>query len=300
MSERSACTTKKRQRLVEEETPPRTTCHGGRPSFLQQYDKEIVHLHNLRYKPAKIAELLCSQYSLDPKVVTRYGVESRLRIIKRNSLYPLAPTNAAIDLHANSALPTTCIPFCLRHYFLTFFVGQGTSRAAMLAEGLTLNQESDSGKEEEEEEEEEEESSAKDEEILQFLKSIGLIYTHEGEKKWSVFISRSMTATVEVNDPQEDGILVTWEAMGPIDEELLSAREFTGAGVREFDLKPTLSRIFIPSEHPLSLDTSLMMKTFIPPHTPRWMLITVPFKDNTPHVFEKLGPLPVDKMVQEF
>ena len=297
MSERPARTTKKRRRLVEEETPPRTTRRGGRPSFLQQYDKEIVHLHNLRYKPAKIAELLCSQYSLDPKVVTRYGVESHLHIIKKNSLYPLSPTNAAIDLHANSALPTTCIPFCLLRYFLTFFVGQGTSRAAALAEGLTLNQESDSGKEEEEEEEE---SSAKDEEILQFLKLIGLIYTHKGEKKWSVFISRSMTATAEVNDPQEDGILVTWEAMGPIDEELLSAREFTGAGVREFDLKLTFSQIFIPSKHPLSLDTSLMMKTFIPPHMPRWMLITVPFKDNTPHVFEKLDPLPVDKMVQEF
>jgi hypothetical protein len=100
MADRPTCQIRKRKRLVEEEdsSPVASSSCGGRPSLLQRYDTEIVRLHNLHYKPKKIAELLCSQFALDPTVVTRTGVESRLQSIKRNSLYPLAPTNSAIDL----------------------------------------------------------------------------------------------------------------------------------------------------------------------------------------------------------
>jgi hypothetical protein len=297
MAERPARQTRKRVRLVEEDGPSASSSssRAGRPSFLQRFDEEIARLYNNHYKPAKIAELLCSQYSLDPQVVTRTGVESRLRIIKKNSLYPLIPTNSSVDLRAFSALPSTCIPF-LFIVFIENILGQGHSRAAALAEGLTIPEEP---AEVEEGSSEEEPSKDREQEILAFLQSIGLIYTHSGEKRWSVFVSRSLTASIEVNDPEENGILVSWEAIGPDDSELASARPFTEAVVREFDYKPTVSRIFIPSDKPLCLDTSQMKRTLIPPQTPRWMLITVPYKVLTPHVFQKMDPLPVEKMVQE-
>ena len=78
MAARPVRKVKKQRHLVEEDvsSSSSSSSKGGRPSFLQQYDKDIVQLSNMHYKPSKIAELLCSQYSLDPNIVSRTGIES--------------------------------------------------------------------------------------------------------------------------------------------------------------------------------------------------------------------------------
>ncbi len=182
----------------------------------------------------------------------------------------------------------------VRSVFSHFFAGQGTANA--LAEGFSFPEDSEA---EEDLDEEDSPCEDSDDTILQFLKSAGLLYTHSGESRWSVFISRSVTSSVEANDPVENGVMVSWEAKGPEDEELLSTREITGAGVREFDCKLTVSRIFVPSDRPLSTDTSEMKKCFVPADTPRWLLISVPYKMTVPHVFEKLPPVPANMLVHQ-
>ena len=131
------------------------------------------------------------------------------------------------------------VTFLFGIFFSHDRTGQGTARVAALAEGLTLDDESDADNANKELEEEHED-------ILGFLHTAGLIYTHYGEERWSVFISCSLTATIKVNDPEEDGVTVTWTATGPEDEELRALRDFTGCNIREFDFKKMCCQLKIP------------------------------------------------------
>ena len=67
---------------------------------LAPYDDELVKYNNIRYPPAKIAEILCLEHGLDPELMNRKAVEYRLRTIKKNSLKTLAPTNDPNTLRA--------------------------------------------------------------------------------------------------------------------------------------------------------------------------------------------------------
>ncbi len=81
---------------------------------LVPFDDEIVHYNNLRYPPAKIAEILCLGHGVDPNLLTRKSVEARLRTIKKNSLKTLAPTNDLSTLKAVDDPNAICKFFILR------------------------------------------------------------------------------------------------------------------------------------------------------------------------------------------
>ena len=91
----------------------------GRKSWIQRYDKEIVQMNHMRLMPKQIAETLQRKYSLDPKICSGRVVNARLAYIKKNKLYDLAPTNAAINLKAKD-VPRNC-KFLFFQYPINFF-----------------------------------------------------------------------------------------------------------------------------------------------------------------------------------
>ena len=81
---------------------------------LAPYTDDIVKYNNLRYPPAKIAEILCLEHDLDPKIMNRKAVKSRLRYVKKNSLKTLAPTNTSGSLRAVDDPNSVC----MFHFFI--------------------------------------------------------------------------------------------------------------------------------------------------------------------------------------
>ncbi len=87
---------------------------------LAPYDDDIVKYNNLCYPPSKIAEILCLEHELNPNLMNRKSVESRLRYLQKNSLKTLAPTNATSSLVAVDDPNAICKSFLfleLSHYF---------------------------------------------------------------------------------------------------------------------------------------------------------------------------------------
>ena len=97
--------------------PTSTPQKRKRSSGLRAYDDELTKYNNMRYPPAKIAELLCIEHNLDPKICNRTSVEGRLRYIKKNSLKTLAPVNASADLRALDD-PASVASICLLLNFI--------------------------------------------------------------------------------------------------------------------------------------------------------------------------------------
>jgi hypothetical protein len=85
--------------------------------------------------------------------------------------------------------------------FSLLFSGQGT--ANFLAEVFSFPEDSET---EEDLVEEDSPCEDSDDTLLQFLISAGLLYTHSGESRWSVFISQSVTSSVDANDPVKNGV----------------------------------------------------------------------------------------------
>lgn len=88
----------------------------GRPvGRVARYDADIIRMSNQRYLPSRIAELLCREHDLDPKVMNRKSVERRLRTIKTKGLATLAPVNEDADLQARDTPKR-----CKKNFFLSF------------------------------------------------------------------------------------------------------------------------------------------------------------------------------------
>ena len=80
----------------------------GRPvGRVVKYDADIVRMNNMWYLPSRIAELLCHEHDLDPKVMNRKSVERRLWTIKAKGLAVLVPVNEDADIVAKDA-PQKC------------------------------------------------------------------------------------------------------------------------------------------------------------------------------------------------
>lgn len=74
----------------------------------KEFDSEILQMNNQNMQPLMIASLLCTRYKLDPHVMNRKSVESRLRYLKKNQLGSLAPMNdRSRELFANPI--TSCM-----------------------------------------------------------------------------------------------------------------------------------------------------------------------------------------------
>lgn len=153
-------------------------------------------------------------------------------------------------------------------------------------------EEEEEGKEEEELEEEVEELEDPIEKTDDILRAhffdAGLIYTHEGKDKWVNFVCRSYNYDVRADDPLENGIYITWKALGPSDEDLLACKDMTGCDVREFQMQETETTIFFPSPKPLCQDISKVEKRAIPDDNPRWLVVTIPFRSEEPHTLAEL------------
>jgi len=83
--------------------PPRKK----RNTWVSKYDSEIVALSGEDRNAQDIAKIICTRHDADPAKVTSRVIESRLRYLKRNSIYPFKPVNASMNLRAMD-LPNSC------------------------------------------------------------------------------------------------------------------------------------------------------------------------------------------------
>jgi hypothetical protein len=250
----------------------------------------MIQLSKLRYFPDKIADILRSRYSLTKKVCGRRNVESRLRYLKMHGA-PLPPTNIEVDLHAG----------CMWFYFFTFIqliLTTGQHSALSLANRLTEPAASPASDEDSESSKEEE--CAPIEPTVDLLQKLGLVYVHPGKTTWTVFICRALNAEFDVLDPVQNGIQVTWNAHGPLDDELLLVKEKTHTEVREYQFSDSSFSFFVPSDRTLSLDSAKISISRIPEKSPRWMVVSIPYLSNEKHVISnmKAGHLAEEKELQ--
>lgn len=243
---------------------------------LAPYDDDIVKYNNLRYPPSKIAEILCLEHELDPKLMNRKSVESRLRYLKKNTLRTLAPTNVMTNLAAVDDPTPLCKCFLIFFFIKYFFSGQ---RAAdSLGKTLTDPYEDFDG-DKEELVSEVTTSVAVDDVIKAFLRDSGFLYFYEGEFAWHIFIGRSMTAKVKCGDAEVNGVRVFFTPLGPSAKELASC-SLVQDHIQELNFLTTEASFFIESPRPLSLDRSSVKKELFPAENPRWLVVTLPWKDS--------------------
>ena len=126
--------------------------------------------------------------------------------------------------------------------------------------------------------------------VLDALIHMGLIYVHYGNVSWNVFVSRTLNSTIEIDDPRADGVLITWCAGGPTDEELAEIKDISRTSVREYRFTPTTYKLFIPCTRELSQDSSQRHLTRLPKQKYRWDVITVPFFSDERHVMGMMDP----------
>jgi hypothetical protein len=76
--QRAAPVRYREQTLENDLAPPKKKT---RKSWIAKFDEELIRLNNLRLMPSQIAETLQRQHSLDPELMNRRSVESRLRYL---------------------------------------------------------------------------------------------------------------------------------------------------------------------------------------------------------------------------
>jgi hypothetical protein len=126
--------------------------------------------------------------------------------------------------------------------------------------------------------------------VLDALLSMGLIYVHYGKTSWNVFVSRTINAVIEIEDPLADGVLITWSSGGPTDDELKELKPVSNVEVREYQFSATTYKLFIPCTRELSQDSSKILLTKLPEHAFRWTVVTVPYHTAERHVRGMMEP----------
>ena len=251
---------------------------------LAPYDDEMVKLNNDRQPPAKIAEILCVEHGLDPEVVNRKAVESRLRYLKKNSLKTLAPVNINTSLEATDDPIAVCLCFFFSFIFLTVSAGQKAADSI----GRVLTESEDPPPPFPSSEKRDDDVSA-DDIIIAFLRDAGFLYFWEGEQAWHIIIARTMTATVNIGEAAERGCRLFFKAVGPTNSEL-SACSIISTHIQELHLLRTKSSIFLTSPRPLSQDRSLVKSESFPKEHPRWLVYVIPWKDSEKNELVELPP----------
>jgi hypothetical protein len=305
-------------------TPPlETQQKKGRKSINAQYDAQMLEFNNKRYTPSKIAKLIAQEHGLDSERMNRKTVESRLSYIKKNKLGALAPVNQKGRMRARDP-PQNCqfflfsflfssfsflfslslSLFSLSKIFLFLFLTFLLGKQAAVAAGQLLSK---TREEEEEEREMEEEATVEainvsgepacDDDVITDVDAVlrahffdaGLIYEHEGEETWNLFLARSFNYDVATEDPLAEGVMVVWNASGPTDEILMEAKVVTQCDVKEFEIFKLESKIFFPSPKPLCQDLSKVKKMILPADKePKWLVVSISWHAEEPHMCASL------------
>jgi len=241
-----------------------------------QFDQQIIDLNNRKYLPTKIADLLCCEHDLDPRFLNRKTVERRLRYLKQKGLAKLAPVNIEMPSQATN-VPRTWRGAAAA---LANQLSSVESEPEVMAIEAPPPAKSDQQKKEEE-----------NEIVVVHFQDAGMLYCHEGEDVWSLFIARSLCSWITVSDLEENGVTIHWEAQGPTDQEIAFVSQITKAQVHEFNFGKTRSSLFVTSPRLLSRDQSKVKSTFCPSSDhPRWLVLSIPFQSGTSRVIAELPP----------
>jgi hypothetical protein len=134
--------------------------------------------------------------------------------------------------------------------------------------------------------------------VLAHFQDAGLLYTEEGEEKWVLFLTRTLNSTIKLKETRSDGIVITWSATPPLDEDIISVSEITSLRAGEMSLHNTTCSLFVPSPRPISQDSSKMKSELAPKgsENPGWLVISIPFAkdaDEAPKI--ETGPVKLPK-----
>ena len=154
-------------------------------------------------------------------------------------------------------------------YFLSFFPGQAPE--GRLGEG---------------EGEAEEEGSSEDliqEVVAQRLEDIGLVYPYVGTAFWVLFLSRSLSSDVEVDDVKEGGVYLKWVGSTPPESVLQAVEAVSKDHCHDMLAKlpeSTTSTLFLQSPASLCQDTSKIQQLLLPKDTPEWLVLLLPWESE--------------------
>jgi hypothetical protein len=115
--------------------------------------------------------------------------------------------------------------------------------------------------------------------LCQAFEGAGLFYTNTSKEMnaWVLLFGRSLFSSVHVEDPERDGVAVSWESEGPTDEELHCMTLETKLSAHHWTTHKTKTKLFLSSPLPLDTDTSKMKKRFIPEGVGKWLYVMIPF-----------------------
>ena len=160
----------------------------------------------------------------------------------------------------------------------------------------TLTEENNSDEMEGNLSEEDDEPMAGDSEIvLAHFKDAGLLFTEEGEENWVVFLTCSLNSKIKLTETRSNGIVVTWDASPPSDDDIISVQDITSLKAREMNLHDTSCSLFIPSPRPISQDSSKFKSGLSPKSVEAedatWLVISIPFAKEKEVPSIETGPV---------
>ena len=162
-------------------------------------------------------------------------------------------------------------------YFLSFFSGQNAAK---------LYYDTSEGRLGEGEGEAEEEGSSEDliqEVVAQRLEDIGLVYPYVGTTFWVLFLSRSLSSDVEVDDVKEGGVYLKWVGSTPPKSVLQAVEAVSKDHCHDMLAKlpeSTTSTLFLQSPASLCQDTSKIQQLLLPKDTPEWLVLLIPWESE--------------------